>query len=125
MQAPSKEESSGGVTVSRSTFNLVKNVVGAGILAIPGGVSTYSQSKAAVYPTIAIIVALGSLSGYCFRYVTVGPLIIFLPGHDLIEIWSGHCGRGHDPSSAYIHGRTCIVIYFTGFLFNMLVPVGS
>lgn len=69
ISAPSKEESSGGVTVSRSTFNLVKNVVGAGILAIPGGVSTYSQSKAAVYPTIAIIVALGSLSGYCFSLI--------------------------------------------------------
>ncbi|CAM9749610.1 unnamed protein product, partial [Sphacelaria rigidula] len=66
-QAPPKQESSGsGVTVGRSIFNLVKNIVGAGILAIPGGVTAYSQSQGAVYPTIAIVIALGSLSGYCF-----------------------------------------------------------
>lgn len=61
------ESSSSGVTVGRSIFNLIKNVVGAGILAIPGGVTAFSQSKAAVLPTVAMIVALGSMSGYCFR----------------------------------------------------------
>lgn len=55
------------MTVGRSIFNLIKNVVGAGILAIPGGVTAFSQSRAAVVPTVAMIVALGSMSGYCFR----------------------------------------------------------
>lgn len=77
MQASqAKAESSGSVTVGRSIFNLVKNIVGAGILAIPGGVTAFSQSRTAVYPTAAIIVALGSMSGYCFRFVGVG-LYIF------------------------------------------------
>ncbi|CAM9750577.1 unnamed protein product [Ascophyllum nodosum] len=52
-----------------SIFNLVKNVVGAGILAIPGGVTAFSQSKTAVVPAVAMIVALGSLSGYCFSLI--------------------------------------------------------
>ncbi|CAM9563096.1 unnamed protein product [Scytosiphon promiscuus] len=63
------ESSSSGVTVGRSIFNLIKNVVGAGILAIPGGVTAFSQSKAAVLPTVAMIVALGSMSGYCFSLI--------------------------------------------------------
>ncbi|CAM9295579.1 unnamed protein product, partial [Choristocarpus tenellus] len=58
-----------GVSVPGSTFNLIKNVVGAGILAIPGGVASFSQAKSAVIPTAAIILALGSLSGYCFSLI--------------------------------------------------------
>lgn len=65
-QAP-EEKPSSGVSVGTSIFNLVKNVVGAGILAIPGGVTAFSQSRTAVFPAVAMIVALGSLSGYCFR----------------------------------------------------------
>lgn len=53
--------------MGRSIFNLIKNVVGAGILAIPGGVTAFSQSKAAILPTVGMIVGLGSMSGYCFR----------------------------------------------------------
>ncbi|CAN0547094.1 unnamed protein product, partial [Laminaria digitata] len=67
MQEPAAPTSSGkGVTVGRSIFNLIKNVVGAGILAIPGGVTAFSQSRGAVVPTVAMIVGLGSMSGYCF-----------------------------------------------------------
>ncbi|CBJ49079.1 conserved unknown protein [Ectocarpus siliculosus] len=68
-QAPQAESSSSGVTVGRSIFNLIKNVVGAGILAIPGGVTAFSQSRAAVVPTVAMIVALGGMSGYCFSLI--------------------------------------------------------
>eukprot|EP00903_Cladosiphon_okamuranus_P009008 g8617.t1 len=69
VSVPKPAEPSSGVTVGRSIFNLIKNVVGAGILAIPGGVTAFSQSRAAVVPTVAMIVALGGMSGYCFSLI--------------------------------------------------------
>ncbi|CAM9343192.1 unnamed protein product, partial [Chrysoparadoxa australica] len=58
-----------GAGLGSSTCNLVKNVVGASALALPGGVATFSASKSALIPSIGLTCALGGLSGYCFSLI--------------------------------------------------------
>lgn len=53
-------------TVSTGTINLVKSIVGAGVLSLPAGVGAFADSKAAVLPAAAILTALGAASAYSF-----------------------------------------------------------
>ena len=53
-------------SVSTGTINLVKSIVGAGVLSLPAGVGAFADSKAAVLPAAAILIALGAASAYSF-----------------------------------------------------------
>jgi len=65
---------SGGATsskssVTQSTLNLAKNIVGAGVLSLPAGVAAYSTAKGAAAPACGLIALLGAVSAYCFALV--------------------------------------------------------
>ena len=55
-----------------SIFNLIKNIVGAGVLSLPAGIAAFSDSKAAVLPAVGMVAGMGILSMYCF--VLIGRL---------------------------------------------------
>ena len=58
-----------GASVPSSTVNLAKNIVGAGVLALASGVSSFSSSRAALPPALAIMLMLCSMSGYTFSTI--------------------------------------------------------
>ena len=58
-----------GASVPASTVNLAKNIVGAGVLALASGVSSFSSSRAALPPALAIMLLLCSMSGYTFSTI--------------------------------------------------------
>ena len=58
-----------GASVPSSTVNLAKNIVGAGVLALASGVSSFSSSRAALPPALAIMLLLCSMSGYTFSTI--------------------------------------------------------
>lgn len=49
-----------------SSVGLFKNIVGAGVLALPAGVAAVWQSPQALWPSVFLIAAMGILSGYSF-----------------------------------------------------------
>eukprot|EP00928_Gymnodinium_smaydae_P030702 TRINITY_DN22756_c0_g1_i1.p1 TRINITY_DN22756_c0_g1~~TRINITY_DN22756_c0_g1_i1.p1 ORF type:complete len:561 (+),score=127.12 TRINITY_DN22756_c0_g1_i1:80-1762(+) len=53
-------------SVGQSTVNLVKNIVGAGMLSLPAGVAAYGGSPEALAPALVAALTLGVLSGYGF-----------------------------------------------------------
>ncbi len=62
--------SSGGTaTVSQLIFNLVKGIVGAGVLSLPAGIAKYGNAPGAVTPAVFLIAAIGSLSAYGFALI--------------------------------------------------------
>ena len=67
-------EVSGGAVASKSsvtssTLNLAKNIVGAGVLSLPAGIAACSASKKAAVPACGLIAGLGLVSAYCFALV--------------------------------------------------------
>ena len=62
-EAPKEDE---GASVAASTVNLVKSIVGAGVLALPAGVAAFSDAGPALWPATALITALGAASAYSF-----------------------------------------------------------
>lgn len=56
-------------SVTSSTLNLAKNIVGAGVLSLPSGIAACSASKGAALPACGLIAGLGLISAYCFALV--------------------------------------------------------
>jgi hypothetical protein len=74
--APKEEEEAAAVvypagtaTVSQLIFNLVKGIVGAGVLSLPAGIAAWANAPSAVFPAVAMITIIGALSGYGFALI--------------------------------------------------------
>lgn len=67
--AAAKVSGTGTATMSNEVFNLVKNIVGAGVLSLPAGVAAFGDHPGALVPGTALIVLLGLLSAYCFSII--------------------------------------------------------
>lgn len=61
----------GGSTSSMQAaiFNLVKGIVGAGVLSLPAGVAAFGDAQSAVLPAAGLISFAGVLSGYNFSLI--------------------------------------------------------
>lgn len=60
---------SGEAGLPSSTANLVKSIVGSGVLSLPVGLAAFSSSRAALGPSLALLTLAGTVSGYCFLMV--------------------------------------------------------
>ena len=53
-------------TVAASSANLVKSIVGAGVLSLPSGIAAFADVGAALAPAMGLLVGLGAFSAYSF-----------------------------------------------------------
>ena len=58
-----------GTAVTPSIINLFKNIVGSGVLALAAGVAAFSGSPLALFPSLAILLAVGAASAYTFSTI--------------------------------------------------------
>merc|ERR1719203_1773599 len=58
-----------GASVASSTINLVKAIVGSGVLSLPVGVAAFSSSRTALAPALFLMSIIGAISAYCFAMV--------------------------------------------------------
>ena len=63
--AAAAAEEEGKAGLSTSTANLVKSIVGSGVLSLPVGVAAFSSARTAILPAIALLAVAGAISGYC------------------------------------------------------------
>ena len=52
-----------------SIANLAKNIVGSGVLALAAGIAAFADSKAALWPAMAILAFTGALSAYTYSLI--------------------------------------------------------
>ena len=62
-------ESGGTATIPAHVFNLVKGIVGAGVLTLPAGIATFGNAPSAALPAVLLIIAIGTMSGYGFALI--------------------------------------------------------
>ena len=58
-----------GTSVTTASINLAKNIVGSGVLALAAGVAAFSGTRVALIPSVAMLLALGAISGYTFSII--------------------------------------------------------
>jgi len=68
--ADAKPKKKGGeATISTSTFNLAKSIVGAGVLSLPSGIAFFADEPAAIIPASLMCAIMGIVSAYSFNLI--------------------------------------------------------
>jgi len=49
--------------MSNEIFNLVKSIVGAGVLSLPAGIAAFGDAPSAAIPATILITVIGAISG--------------------------------------------------------------
>ena len=91
-------------------FNLVKSIVGAGVLSLPYGVAAFGNAPSALVPAIALITVLGILSGYTFGLI--GRICQKTGTESYSEAWDVTVGKSLSPLIAF----SCFIDCFAGNL---------
>lgn len=68
-QATLHKPSGGTASISTSTFNLAKSVIGAGVLSLPSGVAFLSDEPSALVPAAALCTLFGMVAAYSFSVI--------------------------------------------------------
>ena len=81
----------GQATVQQLCFNLVKGVVGAGVLSLPAGIAAFATAPSAIVPAVALIASIGALSGYGFALI--GRCCAYTNTKSYRDAWSATVGQ--------------------------------
>ena len=103
-----------------SVINLIKNIVGLSVLALPSGISSYGSSKNAVVSGLVVIAIMGSLSGYSFNLI--GKVCDMTNSKSYKDAWSKSIGESTSiiPNLAIIAQTTLTCIAITLVLSDTL-----
>ena len=66
-----QEAAVGGGTASipNEVFNLVKGIVGVGVLSLPAGIAAFGDAPSAAIPAVGLVAAIGAISAYGFSLI--------------------------------------------------------
>mmetsp|Transcript_4878 Transcript_4878/g.7509 ORF Transcript_4878/g.7509 Transcript_4878/m.7509 type:complete len:476 (+) Transcript_4878:159-1586(+) len=106
------EESSdeGSATAPNVIFNLVKSIVGAGVLSLPAGIAAFGDAPSALIPASVLIAVMGAISGYTFSMI--GRICKTTKSKSFREAWDNTLGS----RSSWIVAFAILVDCFAGNL---------
>lgn len=64
-----KHQGGGTATIPNEIFNLVKSIIGAGVLSLPAGIAAFGNAPTALIPAIILIAMMGIISAYTFSMI--------------------------------------------------------
>jgi len=105
----------GKSSLSTAMFNLVKGIVGAGVLSLPAGVAAFGDAKSAALPAVILIAIMGSFSGYNFSLI--GRVCAFTGADSYANAWEKSVGE----KSAWIPALCCTCKTFIATLAYSMV----
>ena len=100
----------GTATIPNEVFNLVKSIVGAGVLSLPWGVAVFGNAPAALFPAVGLIAAMGALSAYTFGLI--GRVCQRTGTESYSAAWDVAVGKKWSPLIAF----SCFIDCFAGNL---------
>jgi amino acid permease len=123
--ATKKTDAGGDATVSQLIFNLVKSIVGAGVLSLPAGIAAFASAPSAVIPSVALIAIIGGLSGYGFALI--GRCCAYTDTTSYRDAWSATVSPSSSwvPATAVTFKTICATLAYSMFLGDTLVSLLS
>jgi hypothetical protein len=80
-----------GASIPNEVFNLVKGIVGVGVLSLPAGVAAFGSAPSAFIPAGILIAVIGILSG--FGFALIGRVCAYTGAKSYREAWSRTVGE--------------------------------
>lgn len=103
-------------SLSTSTFNLAKNIVGAGVLSLPSGIAYFSDAPAALNPSVALLFLTGSISAYSFSLI--GRACAQHNSKNFQDTWA----RSVNPGTAkMINGGITFLCLMTAIAYSLII----
>ena len=107
---PLAASGSGTATIPNEVFNLVKNIVGAGVLSLPAGVAAFGNAPSALIPALSLIAVIGCLSA--FGFACIGKVCAYTGATSYREAWEKTVG----PSTSWIPASSATFMTFSACL---------
>lgn len=101
----------GGGTTSVSTeiFNLVKAIVGVGVLSLSAGAAAFGDAPSAIIPAVIMIAVMGSLAGYEFSII--GRICSYTGATSYRSAWANTIGQASSWIPAFVCTfKTCLAV---------------
>jgi hypothetical protein len=126
--APASTDSSSntsGATVTELIFNLIKGIVGAGVLSLPAGIAAWGSAPSAVIPAVALIAIIGALSGYGFALI--GRCCAYTNTNSYRDAWSATVSESSSwlPATAVTFKTICAILAYSMILGDTFVGLLS
>ncbi|CAJ1963717.1 unnamed protein product [Cylindrotheca closterium] len=81
----------GTATIPNEIFNLVKNIIGAGVFSLPAGIAAFGNNPGALLPACLFVTLMGVISAYTFSLVA--QVCQKTGASSYAEAWDLTCGR--------------------------------
>lgn len=113
----------GSATVTQLCFNLIKSIVGAGVLSLPAGIAAFASAPSAVVPAVALIAIIGGLSGYGFSLI--GRCCAYTNTKSYRDAWSATVGSKSSwiPAVAVTFKTFCAILAYSMILGDTFVSL--
>jgi amino acid permease len=108
--AAAAESGEGTATIPNEVFNLVKGIVGSGVLSLPYGIAVYGNAPSAVLPATLLITLMGIISAYTFG--VIGRVCQATNTQSYSDAWDATVGS----SSSALIAFSCFFDCFAGCL---------
>mmetsp|Transcript_11320 Transcript_11320/g.19649 ORF Transcript_11320/g.19649 Transcript_11320/m.19649 type:complete len:479 (-) Transcript_11320:90-1526(-) len=105
----------GTATMSNEMFNMVKAVVGVGVLSLPAGIAAFGDAPSAAIPAAILIATIGAIAAYNFSLL--GRLCAMTGATSYRSAWEKSVGE----STAWIPGSSCVIKTFFAILAYSMV----
>jgi amino acid permease len=123
--ATSESDQGGDATVTQLIFNLVKGIVGAGVLSLPAGIAAFASAPSAVLPAVALIAIIGGLSAYGFALI--GRCCAYTNTRSYRDAWSATVSPSSSwiPATAVTFKTICATLAYSMILGDTFVSLLS
>jgi len=105
-----------GASIPNEVFNLVKGIVGVGVLSLPAGVAAFGDARSAFIPAGILIVSIGILSAYGFALI--GRVCAYTGAKSFREAWTATMG---DKTSWIPAWTVTLKTFFACLAFSMVL----
>lgn len=96
LPAPAEQVKGGDSSITTSTFNLAKSVIGAGVLSLPSGVAFFADEPSALIPASIICAMFGLMAAFTFS--SIGNVCREYKASTFEEAWA----KSVSPKSAWV-----------------------
>lgn len=118
---PSEDEKAtqnpgGSASMTASIVNLIKSIVGAGVLSLPAGIAAFGNAPSALIPACFLIAFIGGLSGYGFSLI--GRVCHYTGSTSYREAWEKSIGQETSivPAASCTFKTTCATLAYSMIL---------
>ena len=93
-----------GASIPSEIFNLVKSIVGAGVLGLPAGIAAFGNAPSALIPSTLLVIGIGLLSAYGFSLI--GRICAYTGATSYREAWA----KSVSEQTSWIPAMCCLLV---------------